>query len=150
MSNQLAGADKSTTRSIRGPEALFEQFDEWVQESDHSDRSKALRALMQDAMGGAPQSEVMPLQPPREEGLAGAYRRLCRSGYPDGMVRDSVAKRVAVRNHPDNLSAEDAMPVVLSELRHRGYLRRRSAHPAQHTPLVVWEIAGWDEGASDD
>lgn len=144
VGNQLAGADKSVTRSIRGPEDLFDDFDEWVEASDFEDRSKAVRALMRDAMGGAPQSDLMPLRPPKEEALAGAYRRLCRAAYPDGQVRESIAKRVAVRGHPDNLSGEDAVPLVLAPLRRRGYLQRRTGHAAQRRPLTVWAIVGWE------
>lgn len=145
MGNQLAGAERSVTRSIRGPEGLFDEFDEWIESSDYDDRSKAIRAFMKDAIGGAPESDLTPLEPPREEPLADAYRRLCRAGYPDGKVRKTVAERVAVKGHPENLGTDDAPALVLHPLRRRGYLRCWNGHPAQRTPLTVWEIVGWDE-----
>jgi Arc/MetJ-type ribon-helix-helix transcriptional regulator len=144
VGNQLVGSEKMKTPSFRAHADLLDEFDEWVEASDYSGRSEAIREFMQDAIGGAPQSELTPLEPPAEETLADAYRRLCRASYPNGKVKASVAERVAIRNHPHNLGAEDAMPLVLRPLQNRGYLQRRSGHAGQCRPLVVWEIVGWE------
>lgn len=52
MGNQLAGADKSVTRSFRASEDLLEEFDEGVESSDYVGHSEAIRAFTRESVGG--------------------------------------------------------------------------------------------------
>lgn len=143
MSNALTGSEEMKTPSIRIHADLLDEFDEWVEQSDHSDRSKAVRALMRDAMGGTPADDLMPLDPPYDELLADAYRRLCRAAYPDGFVRKDTARRVC-SGGAENLSKQEVPGMVLHPLRKRGYLRLQgdSFVIGKHTK---WKIVGWDD-----
>jgi len=139
--NTLAGVEKMKRPSIRVHEDDLEAFDEWVENSEYADRTKALRGLMREAANGRPSSDLMPLVPPSEERLAVAYRKLCQAAYPNGIVQPSTAERVAA-NGPENLSKQEVLPLVLRPLDERGYLNQLTDPVYGRT---AWRIVGWED-----
>ena len=90
--NRLHGDGEMKRPSIGVPDLLLEQFDEWANE-EYGDRSKAVRALMRDAVDSDPERST-PLHPPAEDRLADAYRKLCIAASRDGVVPHEMAQRV--------------------------------------------------------
>lgn len=124
--------------SIRMHEDLLEEFDEWVEHSDHDSRSKAVRALIRDAVESPPDTQT-PLQPPTEERLAAAYRKLCLAASRDGIVKHETAIRICAGGS-ENLSKGEVTDLVLRPLQRRGYLTREGNLYGEH----AWRIVRWD------
>lgn len=140
--NELAGADREQRITFRSDPELVDDFDDWADET-HGSRSAALRALMRDATGSDPSYET-PRQPPSEELLADAYRRLVTvaraTGSESGYVRESTARRV-VSGGKAGLSKDDARDRLLKPLTRRGYLRRVGNVHGD----TSYQILGWDD-----
>lgn len=124
--------------SFQANEDLVENFDEWVDASEYSSRSEALRKLMAQASDSDPDTGT-PLVPPREERLATAYKRLCDYANQNGIVRDEAAKSGLASVL--NLGKTEIQYAVLRKLCRRGYLRRRNNIYGDS----AWKIVGWSD-----
>lgn len=140
--NKLYGADERKTPSFSISADKLADFDEWVEKSDRFDsRAEALRTLMTQATGGQPIDDLTPREPPHDDMLAAAYRKLCRAGYPNGYIKQETALRVC-SNGPKNLSKKEVPYLVLRPLENRGYVKQES-DPIFGT--TSWYIHGWEE-----
>jgi Arc/MetJ-type ribon-helix-helix transcriptional regulator len=138
VGNALKGSKEIKRPSVRIHEDLLESFDEWVEDSEHDSRSKAIRALMREAVDDSPEAAT-PLQPPAEERLAAPYRKLCRAASRDGLVPHQTALRVCAGG-PENLSKGEVTDLVLRPLQRRGYLTREgNIYGESAWRLVRWE-----------
>jgi len=139
MGNALKGSDEIKRPSVRIHEDLLSTFDEWVEESEHDSRSKAIRALMREAVDDSP-AAATPLQPPAEERLAAPYRKLVKATLRDGLVPHQMALRVCAGG-PENLSKSEVPDLVLRPLQRRGYLSREcNIYGEAAWRLVRWEV----------
>lgn len=120
------------------PAELVETFDEWVEQSRYESRSEALRDLMRQAVGNRPEFET-PLEPPRDDALNHAYKRLVDAANNHGTIRHETALRVCT-NGPRNLSKPEVEGLVLNNLRRRGYLQRL----ANLYGDAAWKLRGVD------
>ena len=112
------------TISLRLDGDLTERLDDWWEESDKFDsRSDAIRHAIREAIDGPPASET-PMQPPQDDpDLERAYKRMYRAANTDGILPKHAAVRIAVQGSRQNLSKEEANPMILRPLKKRGYIR---------------------------
>lgn len=82
------------TPSFRVHEEFLEAFDDAVAASEYQDRTKAIRGLIREFVDGNAELDVMPRQPPTEDGLAEAYRKLCLAPVSSETVRHDTPLRV--------------------------------------------------------
>jgi len=140
--NTLAGADREQRVSLRADPDLVDDFDHWADEH-HGSRSAGLRALMRRATGDD-RTWSTPRQPPTEELLSDAYRRLVdvarATGSQSGYIRESTARRVCAGGKA-GLSKDDARDRLLKPLTRRGYLRRVGNVHGD----TSYQILGWTD-----
>jgi hypothetical protein len=123
---------------VRASAELVEEYDEWVESSQHDSRAEALRQAMRRDLG-AGSIEKAPLHPPVEnETLRIAYLKLCDIANAEGVVRHDIAEQelsttLGQRIHTINHG-------VLGKLRARGYLNQR----ANVYGGRAWKLNGWD------
>ena len=142
--NTLAGASEMQQPSFRIEADLLDDFDDWVDDSGHSSRSKAIRELIRETVKQRSVHET-PLIPPMEERLAVAYRRLCMTANRDGVIKEDRAKRVCAGG-PEQLSKNDVADLVLRPLQERGYLRRRTNLRGD----TAWKLNGWERNEANE
>lgn len=140
--NTLAGADREQKISLRADPDLVDEFDEWAEDT-HGSRSAAIRSLMRSAVDGVADYST-PRQPPTEDLLAEAYRRLVdvarATGSQEGYIRESTARRVCSGGRA-GLSKDDARDRLLKPLSKRGYLRRVGNVHGD----TSYQILGWSD-----
>ena len=134
--NTLAGADKSTTITVRVDEATKERF-----RAEVDSMSGDLEAYIRDRVSGDPEPEETPLIPPRKPRLARGYKRLCAAASQSGRVRDDTARRVT-SGGSENISKADSIDMVLKPLRRRGYILPSGSIFAQDS---YWKLNGWND-----
>ncbi len=122
---------------FRADETLVETFDDWVEGSDHSSRSEALRAAMRRELSDGA-SVRTPREPPHDDPLRMAYLTLCEICNADGVIRADFAEnelstRLGKRRETVNHS-------ILGKLRDRGYLARVNNVYGD----ASWKLRGWD------
>lgn len=134
----LQKADPRQTVTFKADAELVEQFDDWIESSEYSSRSEAMRELIAQAADG-PADYHTPRQPPAEDRLATAYRRLCGAATGNGVVRDDSAKTVV--SSALSIPKKEVVPTVLKKLCRRGYLRRNGNVYGD----VSWHVIGWSK-----
>lgn len=119
--NSLAGSEKMKTPSFRIHEADLAAFDEYVEnETDWSDRSDALRTLIDREMNGR-EAAIEGLQPPTEPQLAKAYDILRQlTQITEGWVPANVAAGELAQQFGTDKKTVRRM--LLAPLRKRGYV----------------------------
>jgi intergrase/recombinase len=136
MSKQIH--DESQRRKqvkFRAPESIVEEFDQWCDEQDMS-RAEALRTQMR-AVTAASEEYETPRQPPGDERLSTAYRRLCAVANQDGVIREHTATSILASVL--GISKTETKPMALRPLNDRGYLIRQSNVFGE----TSYHIAGW-------
>lgn len=115
---------------------LLDAFDDWVDESNHSSRSDALRAGMRRLLGAVDETDA-PRHPPIDEPERTAYLTLLSICNADGLVRHELA----VTELSSKLCRTKPMAESqLTKLRRRGYLAARSNWQGTER---AWKLRGY-------
>ena len=122
---------------VRADEELVDDFDEWVEASEHDNRAAALRHAMRRCLGAA-DIERAPLVPPSDSRLRTAYLCLVDAANADGIVTGALARAEL----GTNLGAtEPVVQQTIRRLHDYGYLRRRT----NVYGTEAWALNGWDD-----
>jgi len=121
---------------FRAGQALVETFDDWVEDSEHSSRSEALRHAMRRLMGGADTGRA-PLVPPTDDRLRTAYLRLVDVANADGIVTHDLALNVLATTLGEQ---QQVVTRPIGDLSEMGYLRQKTNAYGGH----AWKLTGWE------
>lgn len=121
------------------PDALDEFDDWWDGQTDHQNRSEALRELIRNCGRTGGSGQTLPLSPPADDDLEWAYRRLAVAANGDGVIPDAMARRVCAGGRA-GYSKEEARDLLLRPLHKSNYLRRS----ANVYGDCAWKLTGWD------
>lgn len=125
MGRMNAGGSGATV-SARIDRDVLEAFDEWWEDSDRFEsRTDALQHAMKACLESNPAHET-PLEPPEDDDLRRSYLRLYRAANRDGVLPERAAINAAIRGSRQNLSKDEARPMVLKPLQRRGYIQMQS------------------------
>lgn len=122
---------------FRAEGELVEDFDEWVEASDHDNRATALRHVMRRCLGG-PDIERAPLVPPTDERLRTAYLCLVDAANGDGYIPHNLA---LVELASATGERQERVGRYTQKLRERNYLLRKGNIYGRH----AWKLVGWED-----
>lgn len=130
---------RRTQVKFRCDETLVDDFDAYVEHSEHDSRAEALRSGMRQLLG-ATTGEHVPLTPPTEEPYRTAYLLLVDIANADGVIRHDLA--VSELSSKLGLRKKNVERMILDDLRvgNRGYLILVSNLYGGRS----WKLNGWD------
>jgi Arc/MetJ-type ribon-helix-helix transcriptional regulator len=130
---------RRTQVKFRCDEMLVDDFDDYVERSDHDSRAEALRSGMRQLLG-ATTGEHVPLKPPTDEPYRTAYLLLADIANADGVIRHDLA--VSELSSKLGIRKKNVESLILEKLRvgNRGYLILVSNVYGGRS----WKLNGWD------
>ena len=124
MSNQLAGAEKMTSASVRVHADLLDDFDDAVDESGRWDsRSDAIRDFIETVVGDPGVEETDGRVPPVDDDLAAAYEVLCSLTLDGYVTEDRVLTVLAQKQ---SMQKDIVRQTLILPLVQHGYAKRMS------------------------
>jgi Arc/MetJ-type ribon-helix-helix transcriptional regulator len=124
MSNQLAGAEKMKSASVRVHADLLDDFDTAVDESARWDsRSEAIRDFIETVVDNPEIEETDGRVPPDDDDLAAAYDVLCSLTLDGYVTEDRV---LTVLSQKQGMQKDLVRQTLIIPLVKRGYAKRMS------------------------
>lgn len=124
MSNQLAGAGKMKSASVRVHADLLDDFDTAVDESGRwESRSDAIRDFIETVVDDPDVEETDGRMPPADDDLAAAYETLCALTIDGYVTEDRVLSVLAQEQGMKKPVARQTLVIPLVK---RGYAKRMS------------------------
>ena len=124
MSNQLAGAEKMKSASVRVHADLLDDFDDAVDESGRWDsRSDAIRDFIETVVDDPDVEETDGRMPPVDDDLAAAYEVLCSLTLDGYVTEERVLTVLAQKQSMQKDIVRQTLVLPLVQL---GYAKRMS------------------------